>query len=654
MRSRAASVAVVPVVAAAFGLAAWAGIELTREFGRVAAIWLSNALLVSALLLTTRKQWLPLVVATYAVNVGVNSLAGDSFAASFGFALVNTLESFIAASLLYERLRSTADLLNKTVLLRFFMSAVLLAPAIAGALASVLLWVTRGSDFLDSLLRWWAADALGMAIVVPVVFALRPSELRESLRAKSPLETAGPFALLLLAALLVFSQDTYPILFLLLPPLLLIAFRSSFSGTALGISLCAGVAIAFTLAGHGPLMLVPDGTPTTRIMVLQLLLATLILTTYPVCAVVAGQSKLLREIAASEERFRGLAANSSDIIALTDMDGIWRYMSPAVTTLFGWQPEELLGKDGVAYVHIEDAELYRRGTRALQKGLDVLTGSFRIRHRDGRYVWVETISRSLYDAKGKQTGWVSNSRDISARKRVEQIKNEFIATVSHELRTPLTAMLGAVGLAASGKFGTVERELQKLLDMAKANGARLATLVDDILDFEKVSSGKMQFDLQLHTVHDLLTESIVAIRPYAAQLGVTVQRRWQSLGVNIRVDASRFQQVMANLLSNAAKFSRPGGVVEINATIENENICRISVSDHGCGIPSEFRSSLFERFAQADASDGRQRGGTGLGMAIAKHLTERMSGSIAFESEENIGTTFHLEFPLATSEMTSG
>jgi PAS domain S-box-containing protein len=483
------------------------------------------------------------------------------------------------------------------------------------------------------------------------VLALQPSELRESLHAKSSLDTLGPFALLFITAVLVFSQSKYPILFLLLPALLLIAVRLSFSGTALGISLCAGLAIAFTLAGYGPFMLVPESTPATRIMVLQLLLATLILTTYPVCAVVAGQTKLLREVAASEERFRVLAANSSDIIALTDMDGIWRYMSPAVTTLFGWRPEELMGKDGVAFVHIEDAELYRRGTRALQKGLDVLTGSFRMRHRDGRYIWVETISRSLFDAKGKQTGWVSNSRDISARKRVEQIKNEFISTVSHELRTPLTAMLGAVGLAASGKFGAVDAGLQKLLEMAKANGDRLATLVDDILDFEKVSSGKMQFDLQPHPVADLLTESIAAIRPYATQLRVTVQQRWPPINASISVDAGRFQQVMANLLSNAAKFSNPGGLVEVDAAVTNST-CRISVIDHGCGIPREFRSSLFERFAQADASDGRQRGGTGLGMAIAKHLTEKMSGSIAFESEENVGTAFHLEFPLARARST--
>jgi signal transduction histidine kinase len=299
----------------------------------------------------------------------------------------------------------------------------------------------------------------------------------------------------------------------------------------------------------------------------------------------------------------------------------------------------------MSFVHLEDAALYLGGSERLMQGKQLLTGQFRMRHRDGRYIWVETISRALFDAKGKQTGWVSNSRDISARKRVEQLKNEFISSVSHELRTPLTAMLGAVGLAASGRFGNASEGLQKLLDMAKSNGDRLATLVNDILDFEKVSSGKMQFDLQPHDIEPLLDQAIAAIRPYAIQFQVTVVRRNSLPDVRIRVDAGRFQQVMANLLSNASKFSNRGGEIAIDAKVLDTR-CRISVIDRGCGIPSEFRSTLFERFAQADGSDDRRRGGTGLGMAIAKHFTEQMRGSISFESEENLGTTFHLEFPI--------
>jgi signal transduction histidine kinase len=184
--------------------------------------------------------------------------------------------------------------------------------------------------------------------------------------------------------------------------------------------------------------------------------------------------------------------------------------------------------------------------------------------------------------------------------------------------------------------------------MAKSNGIRLAKLVDDILDFEKVSSGNMQFQLRAHAVDVLIESSVNANRVYAMQFDVGLRVRQRAPGTLISVDGDRFQQVMSNLLSNAAKFSKRGGQVEIDAAV-NAGLCRISVADHGCGIPVAFRSNLFERFAQADSSDRRAQGGTGLGMAIAKRLTEGMAGTLSYESEEGQGTTFHLEFALANA-----
>ena len=190
---------------------------------------------------------------------------------------------------------------------------------------------------------------------------------------------------------------------------------------------------------------------------------------------VAHQRRLLRDMAASEERFRVIAVNSIDVITVTDERGAWTYLSPSVTEMLGWTPGELVGRDGLEHVHPEDAALYAHGIELLRKGREVLAGSFRMRHRDGRYIWVETISRPLGAAAGSriESAGSANTRDISARKRVEQIQNEFIATINHELRTPLTAMLGSIGLAASGKFGTPEPPLARLLEMARTNGDRL-------------------------------------------------------------------------------------------------------------------------------------------------------------------------------------
>ena len=648
MYRRAKDVGFILAIAALYAATAWLGIALKREFGPVAAIWPGNGLLAAVLLLRpTRSEWPGILAACFVANVIVDFLAGNSTVAAIGLSLANSAEVALAVLLLRSSLTNMDAFGEPRGLIRFFLYGVVLAPAVSGGIAAAVLQAAAAQPFISTFATWWVSDALGMAVMLPLVLSLQPSEVRQALRNASWQTITGAFALLIATSLVVFAQSRFPVLFLVIPPMLLIAFRLGYAATAVAIFIIAGSALASIVAGVGPFTLLQDLTMTKRVFALQLVIATLILTSYPVCAVIAHQRRLLRDVAASEERFRLIAVNSIDVITVTDARGAWIYLSPSVTEMFGWTPGELVGRDGLEYVHPEDASLYAQGIALLQKGREVLAGTFRMRHRDGRYIWVETISRPLRGTTGAGSiGWVANTRDISARKRVEQIQNEFIATINHELRTPLTAMLGSIGLAASGKFGTPEPALARLLEMARTNGDRLAQLINDILDFEKASSGKMRFDMRPVAVDDLLDRCINASRFYAERLGVTIEARQRVPGSLIRVDDGRFHQIMANLLSNAAKFSRTGGRVEVDASARDGR-CRISVIDHGCGIPAAFRKQLFERFSQADSSDGRSRGGTGLGMAIAKHLTEQMSGRITFESEENVGTTFHLEFPLA-------
>jgi len=628
-----------------FGLTAWLSVELTRELDRVATIWLSNGMLVGALLIAAHGRAL-ILAACFVANLVVNTLIGDSVGISIALSAANIAESAIALLAVRGLLDHAVDFMKPLLLQRFLIFAVLLAPAVGGASGAVVLHLASGADLLHTFLAWFKSDALGMAVMVPLVLALRPADIRTTLHNSRPVADLLSMLALAVVCALVFAQSKYPFLFMLMPPLLLVTFRLGFVGAACGIFLITALALAFTLADSGPFMLVQGGALGPRVAAMQLLLFTLIVTTYPVCAVIVGQRRLLRDIAESEERFRIIAENSSDIVALTDVQGEWRYISPAVTAAFGWTPAELIGRNGTDFVHPDDAELYMQGSRRLSAGRDTLTGVFRMRHRDGHYVWVETISRLLRDpATGQPTGWVSNSRDISARRRIEQMKDEFVSTVNHELRTPLTALLGAIGLAMSGKFGAISAQIARLLTIVKSNGDRLSALVNDILDFEKVASGKMRFDLQPHRVDDLLEQSLLANRLYAEQHGVTLRLMDSAPDIRIHVDNERFQQVMANLLSNAAKFSHHGDSVEIAAAFADGK-CRISVADHGVGIPAAFRPVLFDRFAQADGADNRAKGGTGLGMAIAKHMTEHMGGRIGFESEEDVGTTFLLEFPV--------
>jgi len=638
----------IALVGMAVGAMAWASVELTREFDRIAAIWLGNGFLVAMLLTRARTEWLPLVACAWAANLTVNFYAGDTAPLAIGLSLTNSLEVLIAASTLHGTITTPRDLVNGRVLWSFFARGVVFATAVGAAMgAAVVVWAS-GAVWPSTFLRWWAADALGMAVMVPLIFAASPRELRIHLRGLQPMDVIAPFAVLIATAMLVFGQSKYPLLFLLMPSLLVISFRLGLAASAIGVFLILAFALGYTLAGIGPLMLV-QGAMAPRIFSLQLLIATLVLTAYPVCALMSSQRRLLQKVADSEQRQRVIAENSSDIIALTDVNGVWTYMSPAVETMFGWKISELLGRNGADFAHEDDRIAYGYGTSLLAGGREVLAGSFRMRHKQGHHLWVETISRVLRDHDGKVIGWVSNTRDISARKQVEQLKSEFISTVSHELRTPLTAMLGSIGLAASGRFDDRADEMRRLLDIAKTNGRRLEALVNDILDFEKLTSGNMRFDMQSYSTDELVEQSVAASQPYADGLRVKLVFSHRAPGTRIRVDNGRFQQIMANLLSNAAKFSNEGGRVEIDVAVIKGR-CRISVADQGCGIPKEFHDNLFERFSQADGSDSRKRGGTGLGMAIAKQMTDRMQGSIRFESEEGTGTTFYLEFPVAEAQ----
>ncbi len=229
--------------------------------------------------------------------------------------------------------------------------------------------------------------------------------------------------------------------------------------------------------------------------------------------------------------------------------------------------------------------------------------------------------------------------------RASRVKSEFISTVSHELRTPLTAISGALGLIVGGAVGGLPLQVREMLNIAHKNSRRLSFLINDLLDMEKLLAGKLHFDLRGQALMPLLEQTLADNQSYAAQFQVTFLMRQRADGVQVNVDAQRLQQVMANLLSNAAKFSPHGETVEIDACM-NGNLVRVEVSDHGPGIPQEFQSRIFQKFSQADASDTRKKGGTGLGLAISRELTERMGGRMGFLSQPGQGARFFFELPV--------
>jgi signal transduction histidine kinase len=243
-------------------------------------------------------------------------------------------------------------------------------------------------------------------------------------------------------------------------------------------------------------------------------------------------------------------------------------------------------------------------------------------------------------------GFAGIIRDVTERMRMEKIKNEFISTVSHELRTPLTSIRGSLGLLTGGVMGEIPERAQCLLSIANANCERLVRLVNDILDMEKMESGHMHFRLVTQRMLPLVEEACAATRDFAAQYQVSFELQADAPNASVTVDGDRIVQVIVNLLSNAAKFSPPGGKVQLRLTRSAQSL-RLSVIDQGEGIEESFRERVFLKFAQADSSDTRQKGGTGLGLPISRAIIERHHGRIDFNSAPGMGSEFYFEVPLA-------
>lgn len=230
-------------------------------------------------------------------------------------------------------------------------------------------------------------------------------------------------------------------------------------------------------------------------------------------------------------------------------------------------------------------------------------------------------------------------------KENDRLKDEFVSTVSHELRTPLTAIGGALSLSISGQLGPLPGPVLKLLDIAQKNSQRLAELINDLLDIDKLSVGKLELDLKVQLLMPIVDDALSSMTSYAQKYGVQIVlgARYEFLLVN--VDARRLSQVLVNFLSNAAKFSPRGEDIILNLDVGFDKV-KIEVIDHGNGIPESFHDKIFQKFSQADSSDSRSIGGTGLGLAIAKDLVENMNGTIGFISTEGVGSCFYVELPL--------
>lgn len=341
-------------------------------------------------------------------------------------------------------------------------------------------------------------------------------------------------------------------------------------------------------------------------------------------------------------------------IIVTNPDGKIILFNQGAELLSGFSAKEAMAKDSIVFLHTEQPTLAPDAhhfpefiATHYQEGSGPKLTYYR--HKTAGCIAVSLLTTPILDKMKQLSGYLFIAQDMTEQQRVSQMKDDFVSTVSHELRTPLTSINASLKLLNSGALGQLTDKQLQLTSIAEQNGLRLQSLINDLLDMDKLLAGQMELKLSQYLLSDLLQTAIQQNSGYAEQHQIQLILNDATTDAVVNVDERRFQQIMSNLLSNAIKFSQPHSTVQINAEHQKQQL-KIRVIDQGCGIPESFKEKMFTKFSQADSASNRSKEGTGLGLAICKQLVEQMHGSIGFHSKDGAGSEFYLLIPLCVAD----
>ena len=646
----------------AFALLAYASIELTRGSGRIAIVWLPNAIAVAVLLRLhiVHERWF--LAALFAGNASANLLVGDTLATALVLSCANITEIIVAIAIVRRLAGLRPRMADTRDLLWFVFGACLVAPMASATIASLAL--AGDGEKLAGLLKWAASDALSMVILAPSVLVFwdaietprRPTK-REYLE-WGLLTTAGTAV-----TLLVFVQTEYPLLFLVPPIIVCHAFRLGMVGTAFSVLKVATIALIFTQTGSGPINLLPLPIH-EQLLVLEAFLASSVLVGFPVAAILSTREKLLREVRDGQKQLALLAENITDAILRYDLHGVCTYASPSTMEVLGAHPREFVGMTTAERVHPEAREAIAQAEERLLSGK---SASERFTYRrllddaQGIAVYIEADCALAFDhATGEREGIIVSARNVSERVALERklkramhhaenaarAKAQFLANMSHEIRTPMNGVLGFADLLTRMDL---DPEAARYADLISRSGRSMMMLLNDILDISKIESGQLVISEEPVELPVLLDDCVRLHQSGAERKGITLSLTCPADTPRlISSDSLRLRQIMLNLVGNAVKFTE-SGCVEVSVLREATRLA-ISVEDSGIGIDPTRVENIFDPFIQEEASTTRRFGGTGLGLAISRQLAELLGGSLTVDSMPGVGSRFTLRLPLEEVE----
>ncbi|MBX7535166.1 PAS domain S-box protein [Qipengyuania sp. GH1] len=434
----------VVLLALAFGIFAWIGISLTRESGRVAALWIPNAIVVAAILRADRRTSIQFLLAAFIANCAANLAAGDGVALALGLSFTNTAEILMVLVALHLLHPEPYDMSRLYDLSRLVLASIL-APALSACIAAVIL-ASPGTVFSPQVwFSWAAADGLGLLIVTPVVLiGIDAWRLRRRPSLGEMREWAISILIALAVSIAIFAQTQYPFLFLVCPILIVAAFRTGITGTAVAVMIVSIVAWVATMLQSGPIMLVRGDLP-TKLVVLQLFLASSFLMALPVAAALAGLAETRRELRASRDSARSILENMREVIFRTDAQGRWVFLNPAWEDLTGYTVEESLGWRTTKLLEpefLEEAQVIYPKLASGEMCECQLEQKFT--DADGTSHSILVNVRRLTDENGNFIGTAGNLRDITLRKGAEERLRE------SEERFRLLAEAAPVGIFQTG------------------------------------------------------------------------------------------------------------------------------------------------------------------------------------------------------------